>query len=283
MHRRSYLAATATMLSTAAAGCASAPESDAEPVGETTTTTRTSTSTATRTTAATSVSASVLALQPAAVVRQTDYLTVEDRGQYLFVHATVDGGTADRDEFALSVAGEQYSPLLEQGVRGLWRAYNTGGYDPDSGGLLVFELPGSTDASDPEVVLERPGGERELDASLRSRVAAAPEFSADVSVPDTVPNDGSLSVAVSVTNEGDTPARFVGGLNRAGPRIASTPVRAMRPLVPASGEQTVSVDQSEVPLEVSDDEVGDGDPDARFTFYSVAGDTAREVRVVTGE
>jgi hypothetical protein len=287
MRRRSYLALTASALSAAAAGCTSQQDGDADP-SDTTTTTTTATST-TRTTTQTestpgfSVSVADVTLQPAALELQTDYLVVHDEGQYLFVNVVVEEGTVEDDEFALQLAGESYAPLADQRRRRLWRAYNAGGYDPDRGGLVAFEVPGTTEASDPQAVLEYPGAERELAPGLRARLAANPEFAFDVSVPDTVAEDDSLSVAIAVTNEGDAPARFVGGLNRSGPRVASTPVQAVRPLVPAGESVTTSIDQSGVPRETPPEDVGDGEADARFSFASVAGDVDREVRVVDSE
>lgn len=281
MRRRSYLALTASALSAAAAGCTSPQNGDADSADTTTTTTTTTTQT--ESTPGFSVSLADVTLQPAALELQTDYFVVHDEGQYLFVNAVVEEGTVEYDEFALQLAGESYAPLTDQRRRRLWRAYNAGGYEPDRGGLVAFEVPGSTEASDPQAVLEYPGAERELAPELRARLAANPEFAFDVSVPDTVPEDGSLAVAVAITNEGDTPARFVGGLNRSGPRVASVPVQAVRPLVPAGEEHTLSIDQNEVPLETPPEDVGDGEPDARFGFPSVAGSVDREVRVVDGE
>lgn len=276
MRRRRLLGATAAALSAAVAGCTSAGGDDPEPTESTQTTSPTTT---TRRSSGASTAVSDVVLQPAALQLNTDYLTVYDAGQYLFARADVEAGSAPAAEFGLRFAGETYRPLAGSARRQLWRAYGEE-YDPESGGLLAFELPGSADADDPEAVLTHPGGERDLDAGLRTRLAGDPEFSFDVSVPDTVAADGTLSVAVAVTNEGDAPARFVGGLNRSGPMIAMKPVEGIRPLVPAGESTTLAIDQSEVPSDTPDDEVGDGDPDAEFTLHTVAGSEERSVRVV---
>lgn len=283
MRRRSYLALTASALSAAAAGCTSAGDGGTDSTTSTTTATTTTTTTTTRTetTPAVSVSLSEVTLQPAALALQTDYLTVHDAGQYLFVDAAVENGSVEYDEYRLRVAGETYTPMTGQNRRRLWRMYNAGNYNPDAGGLVAFEFPGSTDASDPAAVIEHPGGERELGADLRSRIAAAPEFAFEMSVPDTVQRGGELAVAVSVTNESDRPARFVGGLNRAGPQVAMMPVAEVRPLVPAGETKTLTVDQSAVTAKVSDDDVGDGEADADYTLNTVAGSREATVRVVS--
>lgn len=282
MRRRSYLAVTASALSAAVAGCTSAGDGDTDSTTESTTTTGTTTATTQTTTPskpAVSVSVADVTLQPAALELNTDYLTVRDDGQYLFARSTVEEGTVEREEHVLRVAGDTYRSLTGHARRRLWREQETADYYPDIGGLLAFKLPGSFEVSKPEAVLSHPGGERRLDGGLRARLATTPEFAVQFSVPETVAADGSLSVDVTATNEGDAPARFVGGLNRYGPRIASMPIEEIRPLVPAGESATQSIDQSSVLGNTAAGEVGDGEPDAQFALFTVAGSEHRSVRV----
>lgn len=286
MRRRSYLALAASALSTAAAGCTSSrPQAVDDPqstVTDTTTTEPTTTdpTTSTSTTATASVSFSELTVQPAALQLNTDYLTVHDSGQYLFAQATVESGEVEYESYTLRAAGETHSPVAGQPRRQLWRTYNEGEYSSYSGGLLVFQLPASTDVADPEAVLEYPSGEHRLDESLRTRLAATPTFSYDVSVPDTVPADGSVDLELTVTNESETPARFVGALNRSGPLVAMRPAETIRTLVPANESKTVTVDQTEAVSDTPSEDVGDGETDIKFYLNTVAGTEERTVRVV---
>jgi hypothetical protein len=282
MRRRSYLAVAASALSTAVAGCTSAGDRDADPVAESTTNSATTATTETVTPSTPAVSTSIqdVVLQPAALDLNVDYLTVRDDGQYLFAQATVEEGTAELEEYALRIDGETHQPLTGHARRRLWRMREAREYAPDSGGLVAFELPGSIEAVNSTAVLAHPGGEYRLDAELRKRLTATPEFAVDLSVPETVAADGSLSVTVTVTNGGDSPARFVGGLNRYGPRVASTPVEAIRPLVPAGESATRAIDQTRVLADTSDEEVGDGESDVKFSLYTPARSEQRSVRVV---
>ncbi|MFB6269347.1 MAG: hypothetical protein ABEH83_05350 [Halobacterium sp.] len=285
MNRRSYLAATASALVASAAGCVSAGDGDTEATTESRSTTVTSTpattdDTATPTTAASQVSISDVTVQPAALEVNVDYFVVYDEGQYVFARSTVTEGTVALDDYALRVAGETFEPLTGSERRRLWRYRQTGDYHPDVGGTLAFELPGSVEAADPEAVISHPGGEHELNAGEGARLASAHAFAVELSAPETATVGESLSVEVTVTNEGASPARFVGGLNRYGPRVASIPVEAVRPLVPAGESVTRTIDQSDVTTETADEDVGDGERDATFTLNSVAGSRERRVRVV---
>jgi hypothetical protein len=283
MQRRSYLTLAASALSMAAAGCTSAGDTgDANTTtqGTTRTTTTTSDTTTTSTTQTASVSFSDLTVQSAALQLNTDYLTVHDSGQYVFAQATVEDGSVNYESYTLRFAGETHSPLDDRHRRQLWRTYDEGEYSSHSGGLLVFQLPASADAEAPEAVLEYPGGEHRLAETLRQRLAASPTLSYDLSVPETVAADGSLDVELSVTNESDTPARFVGALNRSGPLVAMRPAETIRPLVPANESKTVTVEQTEAVSDTPSEDVGDGETDIKFYLNTVAGTEERTVRVV---
>lgn len=278
MRRRSYLAATGAALSALAAGCTA---DDGSP---TTTTQTTRTSTVTDRAKSPTVTVEAVRVQPAAVELQTDSLSVEDRGQYVFADAAVEAGTADRDAYGLRVAGETHRPLTEPDTRQLWRVYGDDGYAPESGGVLAFELPEAVDDSERALVLEFPGGECELGSAMVARLTAgSPSLSWEVSVPDTVAVDESLAVAVAVHNAGDHPRRFVGAVSRYGPRVASTPVTGVTPLVDPGAERTLAVNQRDVPFGTPSEDVGDGEVDIRYTLQAASRSAEREVRVVERE
>lgn len=280
MRRRSYLAATGAALSALAAGCTGRGR-----VGTDSPTTTESTTEATATTQTTdppAVTVDEVTLQPAVVHLQTDYLTVYDDGQYLFVETSVESGTVDRSELAVRLGGERYHPFSERRARRLWRLYGEDGWVPETGGLLAFELPERTGSPDAEAVLEHPGGERELAAGLRERLAADPSLTHEFTVPDEVGERDDVPVEVSVQNDGDVPARFVAGLNRVGPRVASMPVEGLTPLV-APGDRAVVELSSDAPSKTPSEDVGDGEWDVRFTLNTVDASAARNVRVVESE
>lgn len=282
MRRRSYLALAASALSTTAAGCTSAGDATSTTTRETTTTATTTaeTTTSTATTRSASVSFSDLTVQPAALELNTDYLSVLDSGQYLFAQATVESGQVEYESYTLRLADATYTPLAKRQRLRLWRAYDDGKYSSSTGGLVVFELPESTSSENPDAVLDYPGGERSLAENLRTRLAASPTFSTSVAVPEQVAAEGSLAVELTVTNGSDTPARFVGALNRSGPLVAMKPVEEIRPLIAANETETVTIDQTEAVRETPDDDVGDGETDVTFYLWTVAGDEERTVRVV---
>lgn len=276
MRRRSYLAAAGTALSALAAGCTTGGGGTDSPTSTESTSPDVTT---TRPTASPAVTVDDVVLQPAAVQLETDYLTVDDAGQYLFVDASVESESVDRSEVAVRFAGDRHGPLSERDARRLWRLYGDDGWTPESGGLLAFELPGTADSPDAEAVLELPDRERELDAGLRERLAADPSLTHEFAVPDEVAEHESVPVEVSVQNDGDAPARFVAGLNRVGPRVASMPVEALTPLV-APGDREVVEVASDASQKAASDEVGDGEWDVRFTLYTAGGSSSRDVRVV---
>ena len=191
-----------------------------------------------------SLDASVLALQPALVHLATpDSLGVSSDAdtQYLFLSLSVTGGEPPaRSDLAFRFDGEHYDPIEADGPTDLWRLYDDEGgrYDTDSGeGWVCFPLP-ATGAPEgagltwsDNVWVPSP--------DVRERLAAeSPPLSVSWSTPDSVEAGASPAVEVSVTNGGDRDGRFVGALNRSGPRVAYTPVASVSRLVPAGGTET---------------------------------------------
>ena len=248
MRRRHLLALCGAGLA-GLAGCTSGQPTEGNPSGTGTPDGGTdgpggTTTTPDRSTPASPLDASVLALQPAVVRLATpDSLGVssEPDTQYLFLSVSVTAGEPPaRSELVFRFDGDEYGPLGADGPEDLWRLYNDEGsrYDADRGeGWVCFPLPatgapegaGLTCADN--VWVPSP--------DIRARLAAeSPPLSVSWSVPDSVEAGASPAVEVSVTNEGDRDGRFVGALNRSGPRVAYTPVAAASRLVPAGRTET---------------------------------------------
>lgn len=167
------------------------------------------------------------AVQPGVVTLATpDSLGVrDDAGQYLLVDVELGGdGQPAPADFELAFDGETYTP--EEFTQPLYRDGDLGvGYtNRDPGGLLVFALPETGDASTVRVDV----ADESWTPSDRTRsrlTAPLPSFEVDFSAPDSVDSHESPTLTLSVTNTGDTPGTAVLALNRVGPNVAYAPER----------------------------------------------------------
>jgi hypothetical protein len=107
-------------------------------------------------------------------------------------------------------------------------------YSPPSGRGQVLFRPSAWVSS--SLALGWPGDERALDDTLTERLDGRPDMTAQLSVPATYDGSDVPPVDVEVTNHEDVERRFVGVLNRSGPRVASIGLPPVTELVPA-GEQ----------------------------------------------
>ena len=283
MRRRSYIALTAAALSTPVAGCTGSPGGS----GETTrsTTNSTTTGTARTTTTAESNELGTVELrdalvQPGVVLLQTDYLTVASSGgQYLLADVAVTGGEAPRDAFAFRFDGQTYAPRPKRETRRLWRVYNRGEYDPTTGGLLVFQLPATASSEDPETVLEFGSWEREVPSMVQSRLATEnPEFTVDATVTSPIEVGESPRVTLTVENTSDVGGRFVAGLNRSGPMVASMPAaRISLPVEGGAVAEFVHEPTDVTGVEVPDGKLDDGEADLTFRLRTLDASTRLDV------
>jgi alkanesulfonate monooxygenase SsuD/methylene tetrahydromethanopterin reductase-like flavin-dependent oxidoreductase (luciferase family) len=102
---------------------------------------------------------------------------------------------------------------------------------------------------------------------LRERLRAeAPEFSVSVDAPETLSRGESPTFDVAVTNDSAVPGRLVAGLNRYGPRVASTPAKRFSMLVDAGATERTSYTGDVSGYHVPDDELGDGEQDLRYRW-----------------
>jgi len=284
MKRRRLLASVGLALGTA--GCLGTDDGDDATDTTTSATTAGDATTSTTTTASATLDVTETTLQQALVFLETDYLsTTGGDGRYLLANAFVSEGRVDRRDVALRVDGTEYEPDDGRTVSRLWRVYQSGSaFEPDLGGLLLFELPASGFDSTSDAAVTWPGGEHRLRAGLRERLRAdAPAFSVSITAPDTLAQGESPRFEVAVTNEGDVPGRFVAGLNRYGPRVASTPAKRFSILVDADGTERTSYTGGISGHRVPDDQLGDGDADLRYGWNGAADDRTFQIEYVTAD
>jgi hypothetical protein len=194
---------------------------------------------------------------------------------YLVASVRVDGPLS-RDQFGLRMGDVRYGPTrIDRLYRTTWgddHWYERGRDD----GLVLFEAP---PAPTKHLRLTWPGGERPVGEDIVTRVdASEPRFSATLNVPSSYGGSTAPPVTVDVTNEGSTASRFLGALNRGGPRVASTPVARVSERVPAGERTTVTVADSWNGLP-DDERVGDDEPDVTYRLHFVGGERAAEIRL----
>lgn len=199
---------------------------------------------------------------------------------YLMALVAVDGDLP-RTEFTLAVGGERIGPTEQTRLyRTAWGEYEWYARDRP-GGVLAFELP--TGDPDGSMTLTWPGGERSVDEDVGPRLAAGPpQFSASLSLPETHDNLDAPPVEIEITNEDDVPRRFLGALNRVGPRIAYIPVTRVSEMVPPGETVTLTVDDdwSGMP---GDERIGDGEPDVTYRLHYAGGEAVGEIRIVESD
>ncbi|NHN41520.1 hypothetical protein G9C85_07695 [Halorubellus sp. JP-L1] len=288
MQRRRLLATAGLALGTA--GCLGIDDGDDATGTTTTTTASTEATTATTTNATTTASATLdvteATLQQALVFLETDYLsTTGGDGRYLLANAFVSEGRVDRRDVALRVDGTEYGPDDGRTVSRLWRVYQSdSAFESDLGGLLLFELPASGFDSTSDAAVTWPGGEHRLRAGLRERLRAdAPAFSVSIDAPDTLAQGESPTFDVAVTNDGTVPGRFVAGLNRYGPRVASIPAKRFSILVDAGATERTSYTGGISGFRVPDDQLDDGDHDLRYGWNGAADDRTFPIEYVAAD
>lgn len=268
MQRRRLLATAGLALGTA--GCVGIDDGD-DATGTRTAETGTTASTTTNATAPASATFDVTeaTLQQALVFLETDYLrTTGGDARYLLANVAVSGGRVDGRDVALRVDDAEYGPDVGGTVSRLWRVYQSGSeFEPDAGGFLLFELPASGFDSTADAALRWPGGEHRLRAGLRERLRTdAPEFSVSIDAPDVLAQGESPTFDVAVRNDGTVPGRFVAGLNRYGPLVASAPAKRFSLLVDAGATERTTYTGGISGYQVPDEDLGDGESDLRYRW-----------------
>lgn len=194
---------------------------------------------------------------------------------YVLAAVNVDGELPP-SEFAFRVGDRSFEPTaVERLYRTSWGGEQY--YEASGRGLLLFELPvgASGDAR-----LTWPGGERSLDPAAGARLdRGQPQFSASLALPETHEGTEAPTVEIEVTNESDTPARFLGALNRTGPLVAYTPVARVSELVDAGATATLAVDDRWTGTPAGES-VGDGEPDVTYRLHYGEASASAGIRIV---
>lgn len=194
---------------------------------------------------------------------------------YLMASVRVDGALS-RDEFVLTMGDVGYTPTkIDRLYRTSW-GEDQWDEEGRKEGLVSFEAP--QPATD-HLQLKWPGGSRTISESILSRLSEEPPpMSASLAVPNTHHSTEAPAVPIEVTNEGETPGRFLGALNRVGPLIASAPVARLSGLVPAG--ETVSLSVSDTWTGTPPEEViGDQDPELTYHLHYSSGKTTAAIRI----
>lgn len=184
-------------------------------------------------------------LQYGLVWLEIDTITVREPGTPFVVADVAVDGALPRDAFELRVDDAAVPPRAPDVLR-IRQRDRDDWYDGSGRGLLLFDLSqAGLDGESTELRLTWPGDEHALDDGLAGRLARGPpSFDATLDTPAEVPADeadGEHEVTVEVTNGGDGPARFLGALNRRGPRVAYMPVQRLTALVDAGETVSLSV------------------------------------------
>lgn len=195
---------------------------------------------------------------------------------YLVLSVRVNGALS-WEGFGLQMGEVSYTPSrLDRLYRTSWgddHWYELG----RTQGLVLFEAP-----SNPTTRLRVtwPGGEHPIDDDIVARLKTpTPQFSASLDVPSSHEHDTAPPVTIEVTNEEETVSRFLGALNRVGPRIAYAPVTRLSRLVPPGDTVAISVSDSWTGMP-SADSIGDGKPDVTYHLDFAGGEDSGEIRLI---
>jgi len=145
---------------------------------------------------------------------------------------------------------------------------------------LAYRLP-TFDAVE-TAVLSIDGRELSIPNSIRYRLATDPiEFSVHTSIPDVIEYPTDPEVTLTISNDSDRADRFVAGLTRMGPSVASLPVSRISAFVPAGESRTVSIVDDAMLSRVAEPEFGDGESDFLYKLDWRSKDTEESVRMTT--
>jgi hypothetical protein len=280
MNRRRFLGTVGGTL-VGVTGCTGRPPSDgggASPTPDPTRTAGGTPTTADRRTPTADVRVDSLRLQYGVVTPTSpDSIGISNpETPYLVASVRVDG-SLPWEAFGLVRGDVRYSPTrLDRLYRTSWGDDHWYSRDRRDG-LVLFEAPSMPTE---QLRLHWPGGEHPVDDGLITRIGGpGPRLSASLDLPATVDGSAAPDVTVTVTNDGETPSRFLGALNRVGPQVAYTPVTRLSTLVPTGETATVSVADSWGGLPAAE-RIGDDDPDVTYHLAFVGGEDSARIRIV---
>lgn len=282
MRRRQVIGACGTMVVSITDCISYVNENDTNISPTNSTATHTATRTPTNTKQSPAQPVSVLSLQPVLVARTSpDSIGISGTSaeQYLYLNMSDVGETTPPSEKILfRFDGTNHRPMTD--VDRLWYAYTNEDtqYTAHRGtGWLLYKLPATGDAS--TTALTWPDGEWRPKESLRQRLATSiPPLS--LSIPESIHGSETPTLTFTVTNEGDIAGHFIAALNRAGPSIASLPLKIVSRLIPAKTTTTFEVaDTNDIGVSRADEQDGNS-PDMTYTLGWTGGQLRRGVRIV---
>lgn len=213
-----------------------------------------------------------------------DSIGIDNSETAYIVAAITTDSAVTRSDFTLRTGERTYAPTIPDNF------YRTDWGDEDwyrknrTDGLLLFEIDAS--AADPDqpvaglLQLAWPGGSVDLESSFIGRInESAPQLTVTVDVPD--PYDGTEAppLTITVANDAEIDRRFLGAVNRTGPRVAFTPVTTVSEMVPAGETVRLTIDDSWSGMP-PEERIGDGDPDVTYYLHHGDTDTSADIRLV---
>lgn len=244
MRRRALLASLAATALPLSAGCSGDGDDGSTPGGMPTET-PTGGQSGTADDEHTLVEVEDVSVQQGYVVREVaDAIgVVGDDRRYVWASVSIGGQRSTAAAFKLDTGDARVSPLPDP--RAYWLQTNEDAHYFDTEeGYLLFEVPsdvGTAESGDiPSMAITTLEQPHELDAATAARIAGPPPSFA-VSIEKRYAETTTEPIAVTVTNESDVDGRFVGALNRQGPRVEITPVQRVAVDVPAGETRTVPI------------------------------------------
>jgi hypothetical protein len=221
MRRRKFLAALP--LATGFAGCTGGsgapgsadPPTDDRPSATTETTTSTATAIPTATEAPPTVSTILRASYRYIVNTDGIGVTAPDRAQFAFVYPLADELGRPPEAFALELGDQRVEPARSvEGIHNWTPGVSSVYTDDEREGALRFDVPTVETES---AALAVDGRRYPLSRSDVDDFASAPALSlSSVSVPESVPPDGSIELGVTAVNDGDREGLFLAGFRHSG-------------------------------------------------------------------
>lgn len=219
------------------------------------------------------------AVQPSIVELVTDRLNVPaNDSQYLYVQVRTDGEDNPMPKsFKLYFNNNEYNSMNH---KSLYRARLETPYDSSTGhGWLLYEIPVSGESTN--TYLKFQDHRWEPSDSIRDQLASYPtDLSVRMSVPKTTPEKENPTISITVDNEDDRPGRFVAGLSRSGPSIASKPVVRISKRISASGQANISITDDTGMDSVSPKDLDDGEQDIRYYLNWDSGSEESAIHLV---
>jgi hypothetical protein len=172
-----------------------------------------------------------------------DSIVVTDADQaYLVVDVAVDGSLA-REDLVLEIPDRTYTPETDLRLYRTEWGSETDYADGRDRGLVVF-APGLA-GEGVDVRIAWPGGARSVEGDVRESLGRpAPTMSAALAMVTEHEGTEAPPVEIEVTNESDRQGRFLGALNRVGPRVAYAPIARVSGPFDAGETRTLTVEDS---------------------------------------